>query len=104
MGMQKSGWRSAGARQAVADDARDGAVRPTGSTEEAGEQSGANRGGVGGGKRWDREECGPAKHGPDTEPGSRVTGAGPHTRAVIGNRQGKLTALLHHINIDVLRA
>src|SRR5271166_7035945 len=32
------------------------------------------------------------------------TGAGPHTRAVIGNRQGKLTALLHHINIDVLRA
>src|SRR4029450_11036698 len=26
-------------------------------------------------------ECGPAKHGPDSESGSRVTGAGPHTRS-----------------------
>src|SRR5690349_18070594 len=26
-------------------------------------------------------ECGTAKHGPDAEPGSRVTGAGPHTRS-----------------------
>jgi hypothetical protein len=24
-------------------------------------------------------ECEPAKHGPDTEPGNRVTGAGAHT-------------------------
>ena len=29
---------------------------------------------------WDQEECGTAKHGPDTEPGSRVTSTGPHTR------------------------
>src|SRR4029077_12374473 len=32
-------------------------------------------------KGWGRGECGLAKHGPDTEPGSRVTGAGPHTRS-----------------------
>ena len=35
--------------------------------------------GVGGGKRWDQEECGVAKHGPDTEPGIRVTGARSRT-------------------------
>ena len=46
-----------------------------------------------------------AKHGPDAELGSRVTGAGPHSReAVNRNRQEKLTALLHDLTIDVLRA
>ena len=35
--------------------------------------------GSGGGKRWDQEECGLAKHGPDPEPGRRVTGARTHT-------------------------
>jgi hypothetical protein len=32
-----------------------------------------------GGKRWDREECESAKHGPNSESGSRVPGAGQHT-------------------------
>ena len=77
-----------GEAQAVADDARTEEVRPAGSTCEAGEQGGASRGGIGGGKQWDQEECEPASHGPDvvlearvcdTTPGRRVTGAGPHT-------------------------
>ena len=34
-----------------------------------------------GGKGRGRGECGVAKHGPDAEPGGRVTGAGPHTRS-----------------------
>src|SRR5205823_2829646 len=46
---------------------------------EAGEQSGAIRRGVGGAKDGDQGECGPAKHALDSAPGSRVTGAGPHT-------------------------
>src|SRR3954466_13976976 len=46
---------------------------------EAGEQSGTSCGGAGGGKQWDQEECEPAKHGPNAESGSRVTGAGSHT-------------------------
>src|SRR3954463_11986268 len=70
---------ASGRPEAVADDERGKEVRLADSTGEAGEQSGTSRGGVGGGKRWDQEECGPAKHGPDTGPGSRVTGAGPHT-------------------------
>src|SRR6516164_9748943 len=82
--------RGAARRQAevVADDERDGAVRLTDSTNEVGEQGGARRGGANGGKRWDQEECGTAKHGPDTEPGSRVTGAGPHTRGHYQEQEG----------------
>ena len=37
----------------------------TDSTCEAGEQSGTSRGGAGGGKQWDQEECETAKHGPN---------------------------------------
>src|SRR3954465_13894790 len=70
---------ASGRPEGVADDERDGEVRPTDRPGETADQGGASRGGVGGGKRWDQEECGPAKHGPDTGPGSRVTGAGPHT-------------------------
>jgi hypothetical protein len=36
--------------------------------------------------------------------GKPCHGAGPIREAVIRNRQDKLTALLHHLNIDVLRA
>src|SRR5271166_2531040 len=93
-----------GRPEAVADDEPDGEVGPARSSAEASEQGGLGRCGARGAKGRGQGECGSAKHGPDAEPGSRVTGAGPHTRAVIGNRQGKLTALLHHINIDVLRA
>ena len=34
---------------------------------------------VGGAKGGDQGECGPAKHAPDSEPGTRVTRAGSHT-------------------------
>ena len=47
---------------------------------------------------------GTAKHGPDAEPGGRVTGAGRVREAVTRNKQDKLTALLHHLTVDVLRA
>jgi hypothetical protein len=46
---------------------------------EAGEQSGAIRGGAGGAKGGDQGKCEPAKHVPDAEPGERVTSAGAHT-------------------------
>ena len=39
---------------------------------------GANRG-AGGAKGGDQGECGPAKHAPDADPGSRDPGAGPRT-------------------------
>ena len=60
---------ASGRPEVIAEDERDGAVRLTDSTEEVGEQGGARRGGADGGKRWDREECGTAKHGPDTRAG-----------------------------------
>src|SRR5260370_24014153 len=78
---------ASGRPEAVADDERDEEVRLIDSTCEAGEQSGAVHGGVGGGRRWDQEECGTAKHGPDTESGSRDTSAGPHTRSCILERE-----------------
>src|ERR1700687_4801899 len=59
---------ASGRRGAEADDVRTGGVRLTGSTDEVAEQNGLARGGVDGGKRWDREECGTAKHGPDSVP------------------------------------
>ena len=59
---------AAGRRGAEADDVRAGEVTLTGSTDEVGEQDGLARCGVDGGKRWDRAECGTAKHGPDSAP------------------------------------
>src|SRR5437016_9257152 len=49
----------------------------------------AARGGAGGGKQRDREKCGIAKHGPNAEPGSRVTGAGPHTWSCHQEQEGE---------------
>src|SRR4051812_3450302 len=80
---------ASGRPEVVADDERGGEVRLTDSTGETGEQGGAGRGGAGGGKRWDQEECGPAKHEPDTGPGSRVTGAGPHTGRCFQEQEGE---------------
>src|SRR6266852_7863053 len=94
---------ASGRPEAIADDERGEEVRLIDSTCEVGEQSGAILRGVGGGRRWDQEECGTAKHGPDTESGSRDTSAGPHTRSRTRNKKEKLTALLHHVSIDVLR-
>ncbi len=59
---------ASGRRGAEADDVRTGEVRLTDSTDEVGEQDGHARCGADGGKRWDREECGRAKHGPDSVP------------------------------------
>src|SRR5439155_21120451 len=72
-------WSASGRRGAEADDARAREVGPRHSSFEAGEQSGAIRRGVGAAKDGDQGECGPAKHALDSAPGSRVTGAGPHT-------------------------
>src|SRR5271155_3178362 len=72
-------WSASGRRGAVADDARTWGVRLRHSSCEADEQSGAIRCGAGGAKGGGCGECEPAKHGPDTAPGNRVTGAGAHT-------------------------
>src|SRR5262249_17154656 len=70
------------------DDARTREVGHRHSSYEAGEQSerahcgGIYRGkrsGVGGAKGGGQGECAPAKHALDSEPGSRVTGAGAYT-------------------------
>src|SRR5207245_3452375 len=61
------------------EEARVREVGPCHSSCEDGEQSGAIRRGVGGAKGGDQGECEPAKHALGAEPGSRVTGAGPHT-------------------------
>src|SRR5207342_616174 len=67
-----------GRPEAVADDECDGEVGPARGSEEAGEQSGLSRCGARGAKGRGQE-------------------------AVTRNRQDELTALLHYINIDVLR-
>ena len=43
----------------------------------------AIRRGVGGAKGGDQGECGTAKHALDSEPGSRVTGAGSHAANIL---------------------
>src|SRR6516162_7747396 len=80
---------ASGRPEAVADDARDEEVTLADSTCEAGEQSGAIRRGVGGGRRRDQEECGTAKHGPNAGSGGRVTGARPHTRSNKQEQEGE---------------
>src|SRR5215467_6696642 len=70
---------ASGRRGAVADDARSREVRLRHSSWEADEQRGPDRSGAGGAKGGGRGECEPAKHGPGTEPGHRVTDAGAHT-------------------------
>src|SRR5215470_1623369 len=80
---------ASGSPDAVADDARDEEVTLVDSTCEAGEQSGAICGGVGGGRRRDQEECGIAKHGPNAGSGGRVTGARPHTSSCKQEQEGE---------------
>src|SRR5215475_12255879 len=69
---------ASGRRGAAADDARSREVRLCHSSWEADEQCGPDRSGAGGAKGGGRGECKPAKHGPGTEPGCRVTDAGAH--------------------------
>src|SRR3984885_1566483 len=70
-----------GRPEAEADDERTREVGLAHSSCEACERSGARRRGASGAKGRDQGECGPANHGPDAEPGSRVTCAGSHTRS-----------------------
>jgi hypothetical protein len=70
---------ASGRRGAEADDARAREVGLRHSSGEAGEQGGAIRCGAGGAKGGDQGKCKLAKHGPDTAPEYRVTGAGAHT-------------------------
>src|ERR1700726_3344986 len=78
--LQTPAGTASGRPEAEADDERSGEVGFAHSSGEASERSGASRRGGGGAKGWNQGECGPANHGPDTEPESRVTCAGPHTR------------------------
>ncbi len=48
------------------------AMKPTNKAERSAAELGEPRAGG-------RGECGPAQHGPGTEPGNRVTGVGTHT-------------------------
>src|SRR6266513_1959003 len=72
-------WPASGRRGAVADDEQTWEVRLRNSSREADEQSRATGCGVGGAKGGGGGECEPAKHGPGTVPGNRVTGAEAHT-------------------------
>ena len=96
--------RLTGRLGAIAANEYDGEVGLARGSGEAGEQGGFGRCGVCGAKGRGQGECGSAKHGPDA---ARAAVSNAQTRirdAVTRNRQGKLTALLHHISIDVLRA
>src|SRR5471030_2916845 len=83
-------WPASGRRGAVADDVQTWGVRLRHSSWEADEQSGAIRCGAGGAKGGDQGECEPAKHGPDTESGNRVTGAGAHTAKSKAKEEGEV--------------
>ena len=72
---------AAGRLRPQSADARPREVRPVHSTREAAEQTRATGRGGRGGKGRGRGNRGAAKHGPDAEPGRRVTGAGPRTRS-----------------------
>ena len=81
---------ASGRRGAVADDARSREVRLRHSSWEADEQSGCDRSGAGGAKGGDQGEREPAKHAPDTGPGTRVTGAGARTASRKAKEEGEV--------------
>ena len=95
-----------GRPEAAADDDTAGEVGHAHSTDEAGEQSGDGRGGGRGGKGWDQGECGRAKHGPDTEPGSRAKALDRIREAVNRNRQGEVhgAPASHHLDAFARRS
>ena len=73
------------------------AVKPVNNTEPPrcrANCSGVNRRGVGGAKGGGRGECEPAKHGPGTEPGNRVTSAGAHTASSKTKEEGEVHCAL----------
>ena len=66
------------------------AVKPANKAKEAhcGGICGGERSGVGGAKGGGQGEYAPAKHVLDSEPGSRVTGAGAHTATLPSHTRG----------------
>ena len=83
-------FRAASGRpEAVADDERGKEVNSPIVPAKPANKAGRSRGGAGGGKQWDQEECGTAKHGPNAEPGSCVTGAGSHTWSCHQGQEGE---------------
>src|SRR5215471_18794354 len=94
---------ASGRPEAVADDARDEEVTLVDSTCEAGEQSGAICSGVGGGRRGPRgrRDCKARSERRVGRPCHRRKTA--YVKAVNRNKKEKLTALLHHVSVDVLR-
>ena len=62
----------------------------------------SDRGGAGGAKGGDQGECGPAKHVPDAGPESVSQALDRIRRVAKERKKEKLTALLHHISIDLL--
>src|SRR5258706_11754183 len=58
------------------------AVKPTNKAERSAAEPVEPRAGAEG-------ECGPAQHGPSTEPGNRVTGAGTHTASSKARKEGE---------------
>src|SRR5262249_47526967 len=85
---------ASGRPEAIADDEREGEVGSAQSSREASERSGLGCGGARGAKGRGQGECGTAKHGPDAEPGSRVTGAVPHTRSRHQEQTGQANGAL----------
>ena len=60
--------------------------------------------GVGGAKGRGQGKCGTVTHAPGTGPGKRVTGAGPQPREAAKERKKeRFTALLHHVDVPMLR-
>ena len=70
------------------------------SSWEADEQGGAIRCGAGGAKGGGQGECAAAKHGPDTESGNRVTGAGAHTASSKAKEEGKVHRAPPHLSAE----
>ena len=94
---------ASGRRGAVADDARAREVRPCRSSEEAGEQGGATRGGAG--ERRAGAEGNAGQHRTHrTQNRASVSPALDRIRQAARQRKKeRFTALFHHVNLDTLR-
>ena len=95
---------ASGRPEAIADDERPGEVGPAHSSWEAGERSGTNREGVSGAKGRDQRNV-DLQNTVRTQSREAVSRAQARIReALTRNKTERLTTLLHHITLDVLRA
>src|SRR3981081_2483413 len=93
---------ASGRPEAIADDERPGEVGPAHSSWEAGERSGASREGVSGAKGRDQMDL---QNTVRTQSREAVSRAQARIReALTRNKTERLTTLLPHITLDVLRA